>query len=261
MSMLKFFTSGRAAHDVRLMAATGELQAPTGELLSILVLLLDDEDADVRQAAASTLDRLPRDSIHAFLSTADVPARVRQYFAAERLAVSAAPPPPASEPRNPVDAVVEDAEAPDDPELTDDDRADRDSIVQKLSKMGFSERLKAAARGSREVRSILIRDPSRMIAMAVLNSPKVTEPEVEGFARMGNVSEDVLRAIGTRRAWLKNYGVVVALTKNAKTPLAISLNLMNRLTDRDLAQLSNDRNIPDPLRVAARKKVVSTVSR
>ena len=40
------------------------------------------------------------------------------------------------------------------------------------------------------------------------DSPKLTESEVEAFAKMGNVSEDVLRIIGTNRAWLKNYGIV-----------------------------------------------------
>jgi hypothetical protein len=63
------------------------------------------------------------------------------------------------------------------------------------------------------------------------------------------------------RAWLKNYGIVVALTRNPKTPVALSLNLLNRLIDRDLSVLSNDRNIPDPVRTAARRKVVFGSSR
>jgi hypothetical protein len=127
--------------------------------------------------------------------------------------------------------------------------------------MTFPERLKAASKGSREVRAILIRDPSKSIAMAVLMSPKVTEQEVESFARMGSIAEDILRAIAANRAWMKNYGIVLALTKNAKTPVGLSLNLMHRLNDRDLATLSTDRNVPEPLRVAARKKVVSGVQR
>ncbi len=73
---------------------------------------------------------------------------------------------------------------------------------------------------------------------------------------MANVSEDVLRIIASNRAWTKTYGVVVGLTKNPKTPLALSLNLMARLTDRDVSMLSNDRNVPEQLRVAARRKVV-----
>ncbi|MBI4487182.1 MAG: hypothetical protein HY655_14355 [Acidobacteria bacterium] len=108
---------------------------------------------------------------------------------------------------------------------------------------------------------MLIRDPNKMIAHTVLSSPKLTEGEIEAFARMASVSEDVLRTIGANRKWMKNYKVVVALTRNPKTPVALSLNLMNRLSDRDMAMLSVDRNVPEPLRIAARKKVVATTSK
>jgi hypothetical protein len=127
--------------------------------------------------------------------------------------------------------------------------------------MSFTDRLKAAMKGTREIRAILIRDTNKMIAAAVLSSPMLTEPEVESFARMANVSEDVLRTIGTNRAWLKNYSVVIALTKNPKTPVALSMNLIQRLGDRDLNMLSVDRNVPESLRAAARRKVVAGTSR
>jgi hypothetical protein len=100
-----------------------------------------------------------------------------------------------------------------------------------------------------------------MIAAAVLSSPMLTEPEVESFARMANVSEDVLRTIGGNRAWLKNYSVVLALAKNPKTPVALSMNLIQRLGDRDLNMLSVDRNVQESLRAAARRKVVAGTSR
>jgi hypothetical protein len=60
---------------------------------------------------------------------------------------------------------------------------------------------------------------------------------------------------------MRNYGVVVGLARNPKTPLTMSMNLMARLTERDLAMLSTDRNVPDPLRIAARKKVIANISR
>jgi hypothetical protein len=72
---------------------------------------------------------------------------------------------------------------------------------------------------------------------------------------MANVSEDILRTIGHTRAWVKNYGVLLGLTKNPKTPLALSLNFLNRLNDRDLRGVSIDRNVPEPLRLAAKKKI------
>ncbi|MEQ1870009.1 MAG: hypothetical protein ABL961_08285, partial [Vicinamibacterales bacterium] len=137
----------------------------------------------------------------------------------------------------------------------------RASVSTQISKMGFSERLKAAVKGSREMRALLIRDPNKMIAAAVLSSPKLTEQEVEGFAKMATIADEILRIIATTRAWTKNYQVVLGLTKNPKTPLAMSMNLMARLNDRDVQALSIDRNIPEPLRAAARRKIVFSQNR
>jgi hypothetical protein len=119
------------------------------------------------------------------------------------------------------------------------------------------DRMKLATRGTREQRSVLVRDPNRLVAAAVLSSPKLTESEVEQFAKMANVAEDILRVIGTNRAWTKNYGVVAGLVRNPKTPLAISLNLLQRVNDKDVKMIAIDRNVPEPLRIAARKRAAA----
>jgi hypothetical protein len=115
-------------------------------------------------------------------------------------------------------------------------------------------------KGTKEMRAILIRDPNKMISAAVLSSPKVTESEAASFAKMASLSEDILRAIGHNRAWMKSYGVVLGLARNPKTPVALSLNLLARLQDRDVQAISVDRNVPEPLRIAARKKVAASMS-
>jgi len=247
MRVLEFFKRGRVARDIRLIAAQGAAEAGAIEQVAILVHLTRDDDEEVAGAARATLARIPRSGIEAVLASAEVPNEVRNHAAL----ISGEP--------EPVGGAAVDVA--DDPEVVSEDKVDRQGLFQKLAAMGFSQRVKAAAKGSREVRAILIRDPSKAIALAVLNSPRLAEPEVESFARMGNVAEDVLRAIGANRAWMKNYAIVLALTKNPKTPLALSMRLMHRLNDRDLSGLSTDRNVPEPLRVAARKKVVSAVSK
>lgn len=128
--------------------------------------------------------------------------------------------------------------------------------IQRLAAMNVPERVVAAMRGTREMRALLIRDSNKTVALTVLRSPQLTEPEVEQFARMSTVDADVLRAISQSRAWLKNYAIAHALVKNPKTPLGVSLPLLRRLHDADLRRLSEDRNIPEALRIAARKKVV-----
>ena len=122
--------------------------------------------------------------------------------------------------------------------------------------MTVPEKVKCASKGTREMRSILIRDPNRMVAAAVLSCPKVNDAEVEAFAKMGNVSEEILRTIAQSRAWTKNYSVIMALVKNSKTPVALTMNMLQRLNDGDIKKLASDRNIPEALRLAARKRNV-----
>lgn len=257
--LLDFFRRGEVARDVRLLAAQGAIAPRAHEQIAILVLLLEDSDPDIRRTADETLNRIPRTALAAFLGRSDVPIGLREFFGDRGIFPDEIP---AIEWNEDVDAPLIDAGGPA-PELLeeDDDEASRKGSVQELAAMSFPDRLKAAIKGSREVRAILIRDSNKMIAAAVLSSPRVTEQEVESFARMANVGEDVLRVIGNHRGWMKNYGVVIGLAKNPKTPIAMSMNLMARLHDRDLAMLSVDRNVPEQLRIAARRKVAASTSR
>jgi hypothetical protein len=84
----------------------------------------------------------------------------------------------------------------------------------------------------------------------------LTDSEVEAIAKMSSVSEEILRIIATNRNWMKNYVVASALARNPKTPLAVSMNLLNRLNEKDLRTLSTNRNVPEVLRASARKKFV-----
>jgi hypothetical protein len=251
--LLDYFRRGEVERDVRLQAAQGALAPRAHEQLAILVLLLEDKDAEIREIADDTLNRIPVEALQTFLARSDAPVDLREFFGDRGIF-------PAEIPAIEVDDPLIDMGESVASELEADDGGDQQSALQRLSTMGFTERLKAAVRGSREMRAILVRDPNKMISAAVLSSPKLSEPEVESFARMTNVSDDVLRIIASNRAWLKSYGIVLALTKNPKTPVGMSLTMMARLNDRDLAKLSVDRNVPEPLRIAARKKVVANTS-
>lgn len=150
------------------------------------------------------------------------------------------------------DRDTEDAESPSAESGADDKEA---SALQKIAAMNPAQRLSLAMKGTREERAILIRDPNKIVAVAVLSSPKVTETEVESIAKMANVSEDILRIIGHTRAWAKSYSIVSALTRNPKTPVAVSLNMLSRLHEKEVKMLASDRNVPDVLRLAARKRL------
>ena len=256
--LLDFFKRGEVPRDVRLQAAEGELAPTSHEQIQILSMLAGDADAEIRATAESTIGRIPIDALRSFLARSDVPDGIGEFFAARGVVPGSATP---SE--NDAPLIDTSPEVPDDPEIPEGEAGEpiRQSISQQIAKMGFSQRLKAAVKGSREMRAILVRDPNKMISASVLSSPKLSDNEIEAISRMANVSEDVLRTIAGNRRWMKNYGVVVGLCRNPKTPLAMSLNNMNRLNDRDLQMLSIDRNVPEPLRVAARKKIVAATSK
>ena len=127
----------------------------------------------------------------------------------------------------------------------------RDSTLQKIAKLDIKGRIGLAMKGSKEERSILIRDGTKLVALAVLDSPKVSEGEVENFALQKNVLEAVLRAIPLRRRFAKNYAIVRNLVYNPRTPLDLSLGLMKNLLVHDLRNLSENKEVSDTIRKLA----------
>jgi hypothetical protein len=247
--LLESFRQREAPRDVRMLAASGGLAPRAAEQIELLVLLGADEDAEVAATAQRTLEGLKPASVAALLASPEVSDESRAYFASRGIMPAAS----TAAATGLGDTPLVDSGS-DEPPPPADER--EDSTLQRLASMTVAQRISRAMKGTREERAILIRDPNRIVTSAVLSSPKMTDTEIAGIARMANVSEDVLRTIAANRAWLKNYTVALGLVKNAKTPVALSMNLLARLNDRDLRMISTDRNVPDVLRVTARKKVV-----
>jgi hypothetical protein len=249
--MLDFFRRGEVAHDVRMLAAQGAIAPRPIEQLGILMVLTSDSDQQIRETAEQTLQSLPIESLASFIARSDVPTEMREFFYKRGVPAGATPAPDSEEPLVDTDESGVAIEGEEQKQQT---------FQERLATMTVPEKVKCATKGTREMRAILIRDPNRMVASAVLSCPKVNDAEVESFAKMGNVSEEILRHIAMNRAWTKNYGTLLALVKNSKTPVALSLNMMNRLNAADVKKLSTDRNVPEALRVAARKAVVASQS-
>ena len=131
---------------------------------------------------------------------------------------------------------------------------ERLTSFQKIARMSVRERIQLAVKGSKEERFILIRDGARLVSSAVLNSPKLSEAEVEYFASMKNVSDTVLREISRNHKFMKNYNVIRNLTSNPRCPLDLSLTLVNHLLVGDLKNLSSNKNVADTLRKLALKR-------
>jgi hypothetical protein len=133
------------------------------------------------------------------------------------------------------------------------EKAKRQTLLARLTKMTVVDRIQLAIKGGREERMLLIRDSNKIVQRGVLQSARLTDSEVESFAAMTNLTAEVLRLISMNRAFMKNYAVVKNLTKNPKTPLDVSLRLLQRLTAPDLKLLTTNKNIPETLKSTATK--------
>jgi len=127
------------------------------------------------------------------------------------------------------------------------------ALNDRLARLTPRQKIQLALMGTREARALLIRDPNRQVSLSVLESPKISDGEVEGYASMRNVSDEVLRQIGNSKEWTRNYGVVHALVKNPKTPPMITQRMLPRLTAKDLSLLVRDRGIPEIVRRGAER--------
>ena len=142
-------------------------------------------------------------------------------------------------------------------ELPPDVPEEEKPVWIQILNMSVSDRVKLAFRGGRTERAILIKDRNKLVCAAVIRSPRLTESEVEAFATMRNIESEILRQIGMKREWMRKYPIVLSLVKNPKAPLGVVLPLINRLNLRDLKNLSQDRNVPEAVRISARKLVVN----
>ena len=133
------------------------------------------------------------------------------------------------------------------------DPVKRETLMQRLAHMNVVQRLTLALKGGRTERMTLIRDPNKLVQRCVLQSPRLTDTEVEAFASMTNLTGEILRHIALTRTFMKNYSVVRNLVNNPKTPLDVSLHLFPRLTATDLVKLTSNKNVPETLRSSALK--------
>ncbi len=132
----------------------------------------------------------------------------------------------------------------------------RMTLMQRLARMNVVARVQLALKGDKQERLLLIRDPCKVVQRAVLQSPRISEQEIEAFAAMSTLSEEVLRQIANNKLLRKNYAITHNLVFNAKTPLDITLHLLPNITLPDLKTLGMNRNVPDTLRKMAGRLLV-----
>jgi len=126
--------------------------------------------------------------------------------------------------------------------------AERVSLIRRIMFMNTKDRMKLAMKGDREARSILIRDSNKIVCSAVVKNPRVTEQEVENIAAMRTVADEVLRLIALNRSWARSYPIIHNLARNPRTPVPTAMNILPRIRTKDLANLTENRNVSEAVR-------------
>jgi len=264
---------------VRRKACRGELPVSLQEKIEILVLLATGGEVEEQTTALQTLQCWPPAELQQVLRDPSTPVAVLEFVAAtlaphrEELGevllqnpnltdhvrgwlegalslIAEARSSDVSEPPTP--ASSEDATGDSRPEPQ---KQKPTTAIQRTQRMSVVQKVKAALTGTKEDRMILIRDSNKLVARAVMQSPKVSEDEVEKYASMKDVCEDALRIITFNRRFMKLYVVVKALVNNPRTPIDVGLHLLPRVNEFDLKRLAFNRNVADVIRHTAERIV------
>ena len=212
-----------------------------------------------KQARMSTVDRVVELAVRNGVRVPGLAA----WDEIER-ALKGSPLPPPSAETDALFAMAADAIALDDSHLTEGDAdhaAEREDDValpeeaQKLQieKLTVPAKIRLATLGNAFHRAALVRDPIKVVSLAAIKSPGVTEFEAANHARNQTLGEDVIRYIANRREWTKLYGIKFALCRNPKTPIPEAMRLMPFLRDKDIERLIKSKGIPSAVVAQARK--------
>jgi hypothetical protein len=131
---------------------------------------------------------------------------------------------------------------------------DKEKELQ-IREMSVPHKIRLATLGNGVARGLLIRDPLKMVALATIKSPRVTEFEAARYASNQSLAEDVIRYIASKREWTKLYGIKYSLCRNPKTPVTEAMRLLPFLREKDLQLLAKSRGVPSAVTAQARKLI------
>jgi len=122
-----------------------------------------------------------------------------------------------------------------------------------IQKMSVYQKIKLARLGNREARGLLVRDRNKVVAVAAILSPKITDNEIVAIAQSRNVGDEVLRIVANNRQWTRSYKVKLALASNPKTPQPLAMGFVGQLHDSDMLSLMKSKDVPAVISTHARR--------
>ncbi len=202
--------------------------------------------------AGEALARLSSTDFEQAAAKIELPPEVRQLL---EVGPAAAPPPADEPPSAPEDTAgqpdaMEDAlEA----NIPQEEKEKRVPMLKLVGQLNIAQKVALAMRGNKEARTLLVRDSNRLVAVAAIRSPRITEGEVKSVANSRTVHDDVIRIIGNSRELSRSYGVKLALAGNPKTPLPMAMKLMPLLRDADIKIMAKSKNVSAAISTQARR--------
>jgi hypothetical protein len=210
----------------------------------------------------STVDNITDFCVRSGLVLADVPAfqaaRKRVLGAAAdhvQAALEEAQAEEALESMGASDPAADNADVPvDDDELDAEGKNKRLTIQQQIQKLSIAKKIEwANKKGNKEVRTILLRDPNKLVQLAVIQSARITEGEIAKIALSRTAPNEVLQHIYNNRMLVKNYSIKVNLVNNPKVPVGVAMRFLSLLRQSELKSLSKNRNVSRALQSQAQK--------
>jgi hypothetical protein len=147
------------------------------------------------------------------------------------------------------------------PEAGDTAPVPEESVAREIWALPVPMKIRLAMLGNAFDRAILIRDPKKVVAMAAVKSPGMTDAEITKYAGLSTLAEEVIGYIANRRDWTKLYTVKLSLVNNPKCPLGLAMRLLPHLREKDVESLARSKGIPSALAAQARKLVMQRSAR
>lgn len=130
-------------------------------------------------------------------------------------------------------------------------------ILKLVNGLNMAQKIALATKGNKEARSILLRDANRIVAVAAIRNPRITDQEVQAAAKSRSINDEVIRIIANSKDMTRSYGTKLALVNNPKTPLPISLRFLTALRATDLKAVAKSKGLPQTLVTQAKKLMQS----
>ncbi len=129
------------------------------------------------------------------------------------------------------------------------------NVFKLVRTLSVSQKVKLAMAGNKAARELLIKESNKMVSRSVLKNPRITEDEVKKLVITKGTPEDLLREVARNNEWLENYTIKLGVVTNTKTPVAISMKMLDTLNDADVLKISKSKNVSSALASAARRRL------